>query len=479
MAAALHIHDTLSRAAQPVVPADGETLRFYCCGPTVYGPAHIGNFRAFLAQDLFRRVAELSGLKTRHVRNITDVDDKTIRESQAAGETLQGFTSAWTERFHTDARALNLLEPHVEPKATGHIAEQIALIETLVAKGHAYRSDDGSVYFGVASYPAYGKLTRIADRELKAGAGETANDADEYEKDNVADFALWKARKPEDGDNHWPSPWGEGRPGWHLECSAMGMKYLGESFDLHAGGVDLCFPHHENEIAQSEACTGHEFARLWLHNEHLMVEGQKMSKSLGNLYTLADIEERGYSAAELRYALLAGSYRTKINFSFARMDEARGNLVRVAELAAALGGDLPDYDDLVGRAAGGTLDFGPFAEAWAALLDDLNTAAALGAFFSALKPVERAVANGSSDASARDAARIGLAGIIAAFGWSLPEVGAAEAECAPPEVMALAEQRAAAKAAKDWPEADRLRDEIAAAGWAIKDGKHGYELVKG
>ena len=316
----LHLHDTLSRDRCEIFPEDGEKFRFYCCGPTVYGPAHIGNFRAFLVQDLFRRVIELSGIKTLHVRNITDVDDKTIREAQKSELSLVEFTAGWTERFHQDAKQLNMLDPHLEPSAVQHIPEQVQLIERLIENGNAYPSGDGSVYFSVKSYSNYGKLTRIDQRDLMAGAGETANDPDEYEKDNVCDFVLWKARKPEDGDNYWDSPWGSGRPGWHLECSAMGMKYLGETFDLHAGGVDLCFPHHENEIAQSEASTGKQFARHWFHNEHLMVDGSKMSKSLGNLYTLTDIHDRGFSAAELRYSLLSGSYRTKINFSFDRMN---------------------------------------------------------------------------------------------------------------------------------------------------------------
>ena len=476
----LRLHDTLTRERRDIFAADEETLRFYCCGPTVYGPAHIGNFRAFLAQDLFRRVVELSGQRTRHVRNITDLDDKTIRVSQEEGVTLQSFTERWTERFHVDARKLNLLEPHVEPSAVAHIPEQIALIETLIEKGNAYRSDDGSVYFGVASYAPYGRLSRLDTRELKTGAGETANDADEYDKDNLSDFALWKARKPEDGDNFWDSPWGEGRPGWHLECSAMGMKYLGESFDLHAGGVDLCFPHHENEIAQSEACTGHEFARHWFHNEHLMVEGKKMSKSLGNLYTLDDIEARGHSAAELRYALLAGQYRTKISFSFERMVEARGNLQRLAELAAGLGGELPDYKELCALAAADELDFGPFAGAWEALLEDLNAPAALGQLFSAIKPMEKAIGAGGMGDEEAAAARLGLAGVVHAFGWTLPEIDKAEpgAGEVPAEMAALAEQRWQAKGAKDWAEADRLRDELAAAGWVIKDGADGYQVER-
>ena len=473
----LHLHDTLTRNRCEIFPEDREKFRFYCCGPTVYGPAHIGNFRAFLVQDFFRRVIELSGIKTLHVRNITDVDDKTIRESQKSGLPLIEFTAGWTEQFHKDAKELNMLDPHIEPSAVKHIPEQIQLIEKLIEKGNAYASEDGSVYFSVKSYSNYGKLTRIDQRDLMSGAGETANDADEYEKDNVCDFVLWKARKPEDGDNYWESPWGPGRPGWHLECSAMGMKYLGESFDLHAGGVDLCFPHHENEIAQSEACTGEEFARHWFHNEHLMVDGSKMSKSLGNLYTLADIHERGFSAAELRYSLLSGSYRTKINFSFDRMNEARINLKRIAGLVQSLGDHLPSYEELCECASSGTLDFGPFESSWDALLEDLNAPAALGELFVAIKPLEKELAEGNVSEKVKQISLNGLALLVHAFGWVLPELESEKLSIdVPDHVRDLAEKRWTAKQEKDWAESDRLRDAVIAEGWVIKDSKDGYEL---
>ncbi|MEM0896749.1 MAG: cysteine--tRNA ligase, partial [Verrucomicrobiota bacterium] len=481
--ATLKLHDTMTRQPQPVSAVDGKALRFYCCGPTVYGPAHIGNFRTFLVQDFFRRVVELGGLKTKHVRNLTDVDDKTIRESQAQGQTLTDFTTHWTERFHADAKALNMLEPHVEPSAVGHIDEQVALTEKLVEKGHAYQSEDGSVYFSISSYEPYGRLSRLDRRELKSGAGETANDADEYEKDNISDFALWKARKSGDGDNFWPSPWGEGRPGWHLECSAMAMKYLGNSFDLHSGGVDLCFPHHENEIAQSEAATGENFSRLWFHVEHLMVDGAKMSKSLGNLYALSDIEAKGSNAAELRYALLAGHYKSKLNFSLDRLTEARGNLQRIANIAGALADragkpGLASYDELQRRAHKGSgVEFGPFVGAWAALNDDLNSPKALGEMFSTLKPLEKGVADGSLSQEDAAAALEGLGGIVAAFGWLLPDPEPAESEIeVPGNIAELAERRWQAKQSKDWSEADRFRDELAEKGWQVKDGKEGYSV---
>ena len=472
----LQLHDTLSRKRLEIVPNDGSKFRFYCCGPTVYGPAHIGNFRAFLVQDFFRRVIELSGLKTLHVRNITDVDDKTIRESIIAGVSLKEFTDGWTNQFHEDSEQLNLLKPHIEPSAVEHIPEQIELIKQLIDKENAYVSEDGSVYFSVSSYPKYGRLTRIDQRDLKAGAGETANDADEYEKDNLADFVLWKAKKTEDGDNFWKSPWGDGRPGWHIECSAMAMKYLGETLDLHAGGVDLCFPHHENEIAQSEACTGKTFSRHWFHNEHLMVEGNKMSKSLGNLYTLADIIKKGYSSSELRFALLAGSYRTKLNFSFERMDEARLNLRRIANLAHNLGG-IDSYDNLCELAQNGFIEMGPFQSSWNALLEDLNASASLGELFGAIKDVEGKLAGQDISEEDRKIYKQGLSTIVNAFGWDLPNADSENKDVeVPEEVKLLANQRWEAKSNKEWAESDRLRDEINSHGWIIKDDKEGYKL---
>jgi cysteinyl-tRNA synthetase len=276
----LNLYDTMTREVREVFPMDENSVRFYACGPTVYGPAHIGNFRTFVMQDVFRRVLETSGQKTLHVRNLTDVDDKTIRQSQEQGVKLEDFTDKWTARFHKDCEFLNLLTPHAEPSAVEHIPEQISLIERLIEGGNAYRANDGSVYFKVDAFPEYGRLSRLADREITTSATDRET-SDEYERDTAADFVLWKVRRPEDGENFWESPWGQGRPGWHIECSAMSMKVLGDSFDLHSGGVDLIFPHHENEIAQSECATGKTFARHWFHIAHLMVEGKKMSKSLG------------------------------------------------------------------------------------------------------------------------------------------------------------------------------------------------------
>ena len=466
----LTLFDTMSRAPRELTPLDGSTFRFYACGPTVYGPAHIGNFRTFVLQDLFRRVLELGGTPTKHVRNLTDLDDKTIRVSQEQRQSLTDFTRHWTWLFHADCDALHCLPPHIEPSAVEHIPHQVRMIEELTAKGHAYVAPDGSVYFKITSFPDYGRLSRVKERELKQGASVSD---DEYEKDTLGDFALWKARKPEDGPNFWPAPWGEGRPGWHLECSAMIREYLGDTFDLHSGGVDLVFPHHENEIAQSECCADsghHGFAAHWFHITHLLVDGKKMSKSLGNLYTLADLEAKGYTPEEVRYVLTAAHYRAQLNFTFDSLDGARQALAKIARaeraLAARAAQDAaPSYESLIGQ------DPGPFAFAWTALNHDLNTAETLGHVFTALKSLKP---EALTPAEALAAWR-GLHLILAAFGIVLPQDKADEV---PAEVRTVAEARWAARIAKDWAESDRLRGELDALGWTMKDGREDYTLTR-
>lgn len=475
----MRLFDTMSREVRELAPRDGQTFRFYCCGPTVYGPAHIGNFRTFVLQDVFRRTLELSGVKTFHVRNLTDVDDKTIRDSQASGRSLKEFTDFWRDRFHEDCAKLNLLPPHREPSAVEHIPHQIEMIGNLMKKGHAYASEDGSVYFKVSSFDHYGRLSRLDQRELREGASGAVSD-DEYEKDSVSDFALWKARREEDGENYWDSPWGQGRPGWHLECSAMCREYLGDTFDLHSGGVDLVFPHHENEIAQSEACTGHHMADHWFHLTHLLVDGGKMSKSAGNFYTLSQLIEAGFSPAELRYALISANYRQPLNFvakdaagneTFPALLGARQALQRLAKFENALalkGGPAEPISD---GEADTLTEAASFSGAFEALLNDLNTPDALGRVFTAMKSI-------SVDAlTAEEAAmeRKGFHLVMEALGLELPATGG-PVEAAPPEIVKLAADRLAAKQKKDWAESDRLRNEITAAGWEIKDTKEGYEL---
>ncbi|MFH1067215.1 MAG: cysteine--tRNA ligase [bacterium] len=462
----LTLFDTLSRSSLPLLPADGKMFRLYCCGPTVYGPAHIGNFRTFVMQDVLRRTLEAGGLKTKHVRNITDVDDKTIRQSQAEKRSLAEFTSFWRERFHRDCKALNLLPPHVEPSAVEHIPQQIQWIERLITSGHAYVKT-GSVYFKVSSFPTYGGLSRLKEREITTTHRESCDieDADEYERDSAADFALWKARKPEDGDNFWNSPWGEGRPGWHIECTAMSTQYLGETIDLHSGGADLCFPHHENEIAQTEAITGKPFARHWFHIAHLLVEGKKMSKSLGNLYTLDDVQKWGHTAMEMRYVLLSGHYRQPLNFTKESLQAVHSALEKMAKFDAHL--------RQVGITTAPTKHGGAFEKAWEVLNDDLNTPEALGQTFSAMKEVEAQLrANALKDT---EQTIYGWSRMMAALGLTFPS--AKENAPAPPEIQQLAEQRWLAKQAKDWAKADELRKKIAEAGWIVQDKQGKYELV--
>ena len=459
----MHLYDTLARKTKDLLPIDGQTFRFYCCGPTVYGPAHIGNFRTFVLQDVFRRTLETSGMRTLHVRNLTDVDDKTIRESQRAGKSLTEFTNFWTVKFHQDCDKLQCLPPHIEPGAVEHIPQQVTMIEELIAKGHAYSSEDGSVYFNIASFPEYGRLSHLDERELELGRTQAQRaNADEYEKQSVSDFVLWKARREEDGENFWPSPWGEGRPGWHLECSAMIREYLGESFDLHSGGVDLVFPHHENEIAQSRCACGGDFAASWFHIAHLMVDGGKMSKSLGNLYTLEDLAEKGWSAMEVRYVLLSGHYRKPLNFTFDSLHAAREAMLKMAKAAQQLSAKAPADAVLT------SVEFGLFQGAWDALNDDLNTAGALGAIFTGLR---EAVKCEGLDAAKALAA---FHRLLRALGLVLPE--AEKSVTVPDDIIALAEQRLAVRQAKDWAQSDVLRDQLAALGWIVKDSKDSYEL---
>jgi len=303
---ALRIYNTLSQTVEPLEPLEPGRVRFYTCGPTVYNYAHIGNFRAYVFEDVLRRALKFCGFQVVQVMNLTDVDDKTIRGAIAEGVDLDTFTRRYKEAFFADLKALRIEPAEHYPAATDHIPEMIALVERLLAKGHAYRAEDGSVYFRIASFPNYGRLARLDRAGLRPGARVAQ---DEYAKDDAADFALWKAWDAADGAVRWDSPWGPGRPGWHLECSAMSMKYLGPTFDLHTGGIDNLFPHHEDEIAQSEAANGQPFVRYWMHCAHLVVDGRKMSKSLGNFHTLRDLIAKGYSGREIRYLLASAHYR--------------------------------------------------------------------------------------------------------------------------------------------------------------------------
>ena len=458
---AIKLYESLSREVRELRPSEKDgVFRFYNCGPTVYAPAHIGNFRTFVINDVLRRLLELEFPgKVRHVRNLTDVDDRTIGQARAEKRPLGEITRKWTALFHADCAALNCLAPHVEPTATGTIAEQVDMIDVLMRKGNAYRAADGSVYFKISSFPGYGALSRIKERELKVT--NSVFDADH--KDELGDFALWKAYKPEeDGDVKWPGPGGasEGRPGWHIECSAMIKKHLGETIDLHTGGVDLLFPHHENEIAQSQCYNGTIFARHWYHSEHLLVEGTTMSKSRGNYYTLGDLVAKGYSPMAVRYALLSGHPRKQLNFMLDSLHAAESALKALARFAEAL------------RAAAGTTPGGlstAFEAVFRALGDDLNTPGALGALFTAVNSLDLGSAT-LADVAAFEK-------VLFALGIDLSKSAvAAPASTVPAEVSQLAQRRWEAKKSKDFAVADRLRSELATAGWSMLDGKDGFKL---
>ncbi len=462
----MRIFNTLTQQIEDFVPLDGNRVRLYTCGPTVYNYAHIGNFRAYVFEDVLRRTLKYFGYQVVQVMNLTDVDDKTIRGSRAAGKPLTEYTKIYKDAFFADLKALNVEPAEHYPAATDHVPEMIALIRTLMEKGHAYRSEDGSVYFSVASFPGYGRLAHLDMAGLRPGARVSH---DEYEKENVADFALWKAWDAEDGDVAWDSPWGRGRPGWHIECSAMSTKYLGETFDLHTGGVDNIFPHHEDEIAQSEAASGKPFVRYWMHCAHLVVDGRKMSKSLGNFFTLRDVLSKGHTGRETRYVLAAGHYRQSLNFTFDALSGARAALQRLDEFQERLA-------EHAGKASASGLP------AWAAetrerfdaaLRDDLNISEALGALFDMVHAGNKAFdAGGVTPGEAA-----GVRALLGRFDTVLGVLEKPDAEV-PAEALALLEQRQAARKNKNWPESDRIRNELAALGWVIQDTPQGAKLKR-
>ncbi len=455
----MQVFNSLTRRIEPLEPLADNTIRLYTCGPTVYNFAHIGNFRAYTFEDILRRVIQFNGMKVKQVMNLTDVDDKTIRGANAAGVALTDYTQTYKDAFFADLKVLNVQPAEVYPAATDHIPEMIALVEKLVEKGVAYKSDDGSVYFAVTKFPGYGKLAHIDFDHQRTGARCAA---DEYDKENVGDFALWKAWEESDGPVGWDSPWGRGRPGWHIECSAMSMKYLGETFDLHTGGIDNLFPHHENEIAQAEAATGKAFVKTWMHCAHLRVNGEKMSKSLGNFFTLRDLIDKGWTGREIRYVLVNAHYRQGLNFAFSALEDARKSLERIDRCVDALAARAKD--EPAPAFAQEALD--AFT---AAVNDDLNIPKAFAALFELVRQTN------ASDTCSKAVLDVfqkmdAVLGVIF-FGK------AAKAEV-PAEVQALLDARAAARAAKNWSESDRLRDAIAAAGWLVKDSKDGQTVTK-
>lgn len=451
---ALKLYNTLTKKKEVFKPIKKDFVGMYVCGPTIYNYVHIGNLRAYIFPDILRRYLEFSGYKIKEVMNLTDVEDKTIRDSQKAGESLRKFTEKYEKAFLEDIKSMNLEKPEIMPRATEHIPEMVAIIKKLLDKGIAYKTDDG-IYFSIKKFKNYGKLSGINLDELKAGASERV-EKDEYDKENANDFALWKFYDKKDGDVFWETEIGKGRPGWHIECSAMSMKYLGENFDIHTGGVDLIFPHHENEIAQSEAVTGKKFVNYWIHNEWVLADGKKMSKSLGNFYTLKDIIGKDYSPMDLRYFYLSKSYRQQINFTLENLENSKNSLTRLNNIISNLDKNQKKNKKNIDGAI----------EQFSKIMDDdLNFSRALSFLWEILR-----------DERLSDSEKYELAlEFDKVFGLNL---GKEEKFEIPKEVKKLAEEREAARKEKNWKKSDELREKIKEKGFIIGDNKEGYKIIK-
>jgi cysteinyl-tRNA synthetase len=494
----LKLFNTLSRSVQEFAPLDpaGKRVGLYVCGPTVYDYGHIGNFRTFVFADLVRRYLEFKNFQVRHVMNVTDVEDKIIKRVRETGKPLREYTGFYEQEFLKDLDELRCLRPHDLPHATDFIGDIVSLIEKLIARGIAYKTSDGSVYFSIEKYRGcgcqYGQLVKLNFDEMRVGERVSS---DEYDKESLADFALWKARVPDDGAVFWPSPWGEGRPGWHIECSAMSMKLLGPSFDLHLGGEDLAFPHHEDEIAQSEGATGKQFVKYWLHGAHLLVEGKKMSKSLGNFFTLRDLLAKGFSGREVRYLLLTAHYRETFNFTLEGLEGARTAMSRIKECLSKL---REFWDDITGpvRVPADPRDVTLLQHFAEALDDDLNISKAWGAIFEWVRGLNRAISqeklSREQAASAlrtwitldrvlglqlepKSALRMDEEPGVVSTGFLVNVTGEEEA---PDDVRFLLMQRMQARLAKDFKRSDAIRDELKAKGWVIEDTPKGPRLKR-
>ena len=458
------LYNTLTRQVEPFAPADGRTVRMYTCGPTVYNPAHLGNFRTFLLGDLTRRVFKLRGWQVHQVMNLTDVDDKIIKRALEQGKTISEVTAPVVEIFHQDREFLRIQAAESYPMATHFIPQMIALVERLISRGVAYQAEDGSVYFAIDKFPGYGRLSRIDTREIRTGARVLQDD---YTKENAQDFALWKAAKPEEEPSGavWDSPWGRGRPGWHLECSAMAMDLLGETLDLHSGGIDLVFPHHEDEIAQSEAATGKPFARCWSHGAFLLTDGTKMAKRVGNVLTVQGLREAAVSAAALRHFVFNTHYRKELNLSDEALDASLQGVRRVGDFHDRL------YDPAT-LSLGGTADLSAAADeavaaADAALFDDLNGPEALAALFNFIRRANAELDRRGGDRDAVERARAAFERINGVLDV-VPERTGVE-----PSLASWIEERIgarrAARSRRDFAEADRIRTELTGRGVTIED----------
>jgi cysteinyl-tRNA synthetase len=447
--------NTLTRDREEFKPIEDMHVGLYTCGPTVYDFAHIGNWRTYIFEDVLRRHLEYNGFEVKHVMNITDVDDKTIKGAMSKGISLNEHTAKFIEGFFSDRDTLNVLPAHVYPRATEHVPEMVRLVKNLIDKGIAYTVEDGSIYYDITKFPGYGKLSHFRIEDLKAGARVKS---DEYEKAQVSDFALWKIWDEADGTVFWETELGKGRPGWHIECSAMSSKYLGPTFDIHTGGVDNIFPHHENEIAQSEAANGVKFVNFWLHSEHLRVDGRKMSKSLGNFYTLRDVIAKGYDPMVFRYLVLGAHYKSKLNFTWQAMDTAKTTLENLYEFMGRLDKDNPSgLDSAVERAKVVFSD---------ALDDDLNTPVALSAVFGLLKDAN---VHGHGGKEVYQA----MIDFDSVLGLKLAERAKPASAEVPDEILSLLGDREKARKSRDFATSDRIRDELLSAGYIIEDTPQG------
>ena len=457
----LRLFNTLTRKLEEFHPLEEGHARYYACGPTVYNYVHIGNLRTFLWNDVLRRYLEWKGYRVTYVMNITDIDDKIIRGANEKGVDIKTFSEPYTAAFFENLETLRIRRADVHPKATEHIDEMVALVESLKERGHTYDAD-GSVYFAISSLDGYGKLSGV---DVTSSGTISRIESDEYEKDNARDFVLWKGKK--EGEPSWDVPIGEGRPGWHLECSAMSMKYLGETFDIHSGAVDLVFPHHENEIAQSEGATGKPFVRYWVHGEHLIVDDQKMSKSLGNFFTLPDLLDKGASPLQIRYALLAVPYRTKLNFTMKSLEDAKHALERL-ELFVLRMRQIAQSSTPVDGDQGETIASRLLEQFEDAMDGDLNTAGALGAIFAAVRDANTTADAGTLGAAGAQALLDAIAKVDQVLDILPEEQGNLDEE-----IQSLVDQRDAARARRDFSESDRLRDELHSRGIILEDTPQG------
>ncbi len=463
----LRLYNTLTGRVETLAPAEPPEVRMYVCGPTVYNRAHVGNFRSFMAADLLRRTLKYKGYRIREAMNITDVDDRIIQQAQQAGKDLASFTAPFIDAFFRDMATLRLERPEYIPCATTHIQEMIELIERLQGRGHTYTAE-GSVYFRIASFPEYGRLSRLDLAGIRAGARV---DTDKYEKDDARDFVLWKVKEDEPAWAQWDAPFGRGRPGWHIECSAMSMKYLGDTFDLHCGGEDLIFPHHENEIAQATCGTGKPFVRHWMHVKHLLIEDETMSKSKGNFFTIPDLRERGHSPEAIRYLLASGHYRKPLNFSFEGLAAAATALDRIWRIAENLESTV-GQGDLEGDPAPQTVSTAERAKQAfdEALFDDLNTPEALAAVHGLVNDAFHQVALGIMT---RQGARLLLSRLSemdSVFGVLLPSV---REDRLTPEEQALFDERQEARRRREFARADAARARLEAMGIVLEDTPKG------